>query len=90
MIHPEPHALAGQTVRIKPEIERIGGRKIRIEDYWDRVYGASWRDANANPACMCYAMRTGTSEFRTPMDDEVLYGKIGASGYLVHVTEIEA
>ncbi|HPF41806.1 MAG TPA: hypothetical protein PK093_24495 [Phycisphaerae bacterium] len=94
MIHSEPHPLAGKTVRIKqglshPHVEDFGGSEFRCEDYWDRVSGGSWTTANGNPACLVYAMRTGMSQERPPIDDEVLYGKIGYFGHLVHVSEIE-
>lgn len=43
--------------------------------------------ADGNPACMNYAIRAGFSDL--PTDDEVLYGKIGGFGHLVHISEIE-
>ena len=45
--------------------------------------------AKGNPACMVFAMRTGFAKEPIPTDDEVLYGKIGGLGHLIHITEIE-
>lgn len=93
MIHDEPSPLAGKTVHIRddadhPQIE-MGGAEFRVEDWWDRVYGDSWMDAVGNPAALIYAFRTGFAPYEVPTDNEVLYGKIGAFGHLVHVTEIK-
>ena len=87
MIHPEASPLAGSIVRIKkdakhPQIPDFGGSEYRVEDWWDRVGGKSWLDCG-NTACVVYAMRG------LPVDDDVLYGKIGHLGHLVHVSEIE-
>lgn len=88
-IHEEPSELAGKKVKIKDRANKLGGQTIRIEDWWDKVSGGSWMGADGNPACLQYALRTGTSPKQVPMDNEVLYGKIGALGHLVHVTELE-
>ena len=61
---------------------------IRIEGWWDDVTGGSWKWANGNPAAMIYAMRTGLKDDAVPPDDEVLYGKVGGLGVLVHETEL--
>lgn len=89
MIHPEKHPLAGQTVKIADHVPEIGGQSYIIEDWWDRLIGKSWGDCDGNPACIRYAIRTGVQQNPVPMDDEVLYGKIGAYGNLVHVSELE-
>jgi len=83
-------AMAGKTVKIKQEANGIGGREIVIEDYWYNVSGKSWKESNGNPAALNYAMRTAIGSMQIPMDDEVLYGKIGGLGYLVHVNELES
>lgn len=94
MIHTESHPLAGQTVKIAEGVADpaqgavIAGALYRIEDWWDRVSGGSWMHARGNPAALHYAMRTGVS-IPVPTDNEVLYGKIGHLGHLVHVSEIE-
>lgn len=85
MKHAEPHPLAGQTVKIRDGIERIGGAEYRLEDWWDRLTGGSWMDATGNFAAMAYAVRTAGD---TPIDDEVVYGKIGSLGFLIHVSEL--
>lgn len=88
MIHPEPSALAGKTVVIRDDIKILGGKEYRVEDWWDRVSGKSWMFCEGNVACLNYAARTGFSKLPIPTDDEVLYGKIGSFGHLVHISEI--
>lgn len=90
-LHQSAHPLAGQTVTlapVAPDGPLVLGVEYRIEDYWDRVSGQSWMNATGNPAALGYAMRTGLAKTTTPIDDEVLYGKIGGLGYLVHASEI--
>lgn len=94
MKHAEAHPKSGSTVRIKaevkhPQVENFGGSEFRLEDWCDRVMGKSWMDCNGNAACMVYAMRTGFSSTPIPTDDEVVYGKVGAFGHLLHVSELE-
>lgn len=94
MKHANQSELAGKTVKIKPDVKHFqqpdfGGSDYRVEDWWDRVSGQSWRDCNGNPACMVYGYRAGMSETPISNDDEVLYGKVGALGHLVHISEIE-
>ena len=91
MIHDEPSKLAGQACTIvsessAPFIGDLKGKTIAIEDWWDRVTGGSWMDANGNPAAMLYGIRSGI--LGLPADDEVLYGKIGGLGILVHISEL--
>lgn len=91
MLHKDSSPLAGKTVHIKENVEHFqfpnfGGSEYRVEDWWDRVANKSWMDCDGNPACLVYAMR-GAGQ--TPIDDEVLYGKVGGFGHLVHITEIE-
>lgn len=99
MIHSTPHPFAGKVVRIKPSAGvapnglPVGGEQYLLEDWWDRIAGKSWGLCDGNPACLMYAIRTGLqsgidSEARS-LDDEVVYGKIGALGHLVHVSELE-
>ena len=45
-------------------------------------------DARGNPACLDYAVRSSSLEDGLPTDDEVLYGKIGGYGKLVHISEV--
>lgn len=88
MAHSEASPLAGKTVAIKASVARAGGLEFRVEDWWDRVSGKSWKVslAEGNPACCAYAARPTPD---VPHDDEVLYGKIGPFGHLIHVSEIE-
>ena len=94
MMHDNVSPLANKVVKIKagathPQVEHFGGAEFKVEDWWDRVGGISWMVAVGNPACMIYAMRTGLTERFIPINDEVLYGKIGMFGHLVHIDEIE-
>jgi len=91
-LHPEAHPLAGQTVTIREGVTDpaqgavVGGAHYRLEDWWDRITGKSWGDSRGNPACLQYAMRAVANGLFP--DDEVVYGKVGAFGHLVHVSEI--
>ena len=94
MIHNKPSELAGKIVKIKKDathfqLDNFGGSDFRVEDWWDRVTGRSWMIANGNPAAIIYAMRSSHQIRAIPTDDEVLYGKIGSLGHLVHISEIE-
>lgn len=81
-VHPQPHPQAGESVAIVAGA--LVGQSILIEDWWDRIVGKSWMNCDGNPACLIYAM----SSLGDPLDDEVIYGKIGSSGTLVHVTNL--
>lgn len=92
-IHKEPSPLSGQTVKIKTKGALFNcdneEQEYRVEDWYDRVNGMSWMESNGNMACMSYAVRVGTNgDFDMMFSDEVLYGKVGAFGHLVHVSEI--
>lgn len=87
MTHAEAHELAGTTVTL--ELTRNGqgiasGAEFTVEDWWDRITGKSWMFAQGNPAALAYAGRAAA----LPLDDEVVYGKIGGLGHLVHVSEL--
>ncbi|GAF81502.1 unnamed protein product [marine sediment metagenome] len=91
-IHKEESPLAGKTMRIKegtmhPQNENFGGSDFVVEDWFDRILGKSWMDATGNPAAMIFAMRGAMAQMS--IDDEVVYGKVGALGHLVHVSELE-
>lgn len=92
MTHKESHPLAGQTVVLNNNVAKDitqglvkPGKVYRIEDWVDRVYGYSWMDAGGNFAAMHYAVRSAQG---LPLDDEVVYGKIGGFGHIVHVSEL--
>ncbi len=98
MAHENPSPLAGQTVRIRKGVTDpaqgavVAGAEYRVEDWWDRVSGGSWMTAQGNPAALQYAMRTSVTDLNghdVPIDDEVLYGKVGPFGHLVHLFELE-
>lgn len=78
-IHSEPSPLAGKTVKL------TSGDEYVVEDWWDRVSGGSWMTAEGNPAALQYAFRAVGV-----LDDEVLYGKIGHFGHLIHISEVAA
>lgn len=80
MTHESISPLAERTMLIAKG--ELAGQLIRIEDWWDRIAGRSWMVCDGNPACMIYAMR----DLGTPFDDEVVYGKVGGMGTLVHVS----
>lgn len=82
----KPHEFAGQTVKIRADVAEIGGQEYRVEDWWINLTGQSWMYSDGNPAAIRYAMRSGPN---VPIDDDVLYGKIGGLGWLVHASEIE-
>ncbi len=88
-IHEKRHEQAGETVRVTIDSPDHGEKThdFVIEDWWDRLGGGSWMFANGNPACLHYAMRSAVKGL--PTDDDVVYGKIGAFGTLIHSSEIE-
>ena len=65
----------------------FNGSKFHVEDYWENVAGESWMQCNGNPTCLEYAVRSSIDNL--PTDDNVLYGKIGGFGKLIHVKEIK-
>lgn len=100
-MHADPHLLAGQTVKLNikepvgaryepesPLFTELRAQEFDVEDWWDRVAGKSWMDCDGNPAALKYAMRSGFSKL--PLDNEVVYGKVGSYGHLVHVSELVA
>lgn len=95
MIHAEASPLAGTTVRIREGVKDpvqgavVGGAEYRVEDWWDRVGSQPWGMAQDNPACLHYAMRIISQDPAIPVDGDVLYGKIGYFGHLVHISEVD-
>ena len=83
-MHNVKSPLAGNVVTISRG--NFAGSEYRIEDWWDRVGGKSWGICEGNPACLNYGVRAGLEDL--PLDDEVLYGKIGAFGHLIHISEL--
>jgi hypothetical protein len=64
----------------------VTGAEYRVEGFWKDITGRSWMVSDGNPAAMHYGMRAGFTGL--PIDDNVLYGKIGSLGHLVHVSEL--
>jgi hypothetical protein len=83
-IHKHTHPQAGATVKIASG--EFAGADYRVDDWWDRLGGKSWMVSDGNPACIDYAIRSATEKL--PVDNEVVYGKIGMSGKLIHVSQI--
>ncbi|RYJ05015.1 MAG: hypothetical protein EON52_13755 [Actinomycetales bacterium] len=90
MKHEQAHELAGKAVAVTVRHDRDGEATREVvfvvEDWWDRVYGDSWMNANGNPAAMLYGIRGGFAGL--PVDDEVVYGHVAGAGQLVHVSEL--
>lgn len=92
--HVTTHPLAGHRVTLDGNAQDphrglvVPGAEFVVEDWWDRVAGGSWMDAAGNPAAMLYGYRIGLRGGAVPLDDEVVYGKIGSHGTLVHVSEL--
>lgn len=92
IIHSQESSLAGRIVKLKdhvvhPQFSQFGGCEFRVEDWNDRVFEKLWQEMRWNPACLIYAVRSAMSQL--PLDNEVLYGKVGQFGHLVHISEIE-
>ena len=88
-IHKDQHPLAGMLVKIHcagMDPDHLDGQDFLLEDWWDRIGAQSWMYSKGNPACLKYAMRGGFSGL--PVDDEVVYGKVGPFGHLLHVSEL--
>jgi len=84
-LHPNPAPQAGANVTV--DIGR-GDEPFLVEDWWDRVSGGSWMNAESNLTALTYAMRSSSTDL--PIDDEVLYGKDSHGfGHLVHVSEVD-
>ena len=89
-IHSKSHPLSGQTVRLKDGIchpqYNMNGGEFKVEDWWDRVTGGSWMNANGNPAAIIFAIRS--AGVGLPTDGEVVYGKFKGMGVIIHASEI--
>lgn len=87
-MHTTPHPLAGRTVKLCDGVELSGepAAEFTVEDWNDRVFGQSWQAMQGHPASLAYAVRGGMAGL--PGDNEVVYGKAGGLGHLVHVSEL--
>jgi len=81
------HVLVIREDAEHPQVPDFGGSEFRVEGWWDEITGKSWMLSDGNPAAMVYGFRRGLEDL--PIDDLVLYGKIGAFGHLVHISEID-
>lgn len=81
----QKHELAGKTVRLNCADE-LNGQEFVVEDYWENIAGRSWMFCDGNPACIKYAIRSAFAGL--PTDNNVVYGKVGGFGYIVHVSEL--
>ena len=86
---------AGAVVKTKPNVGKdplskidLGNQEFVVEDWWENVTGKSWMFSDGNIAALAYAVRTGLRHGEVPLDNEVLYGKIGNLGFLFHVSEL--
>jgi hypothetical protein len=88
-IHKESNELAWRTVLLKEDMRdpELNGAAFVVEDWWDKIGGVSWMFSDGNPAALKYAFRSGFKGL--PIDDEVVYGKVGGLGHIIHVSEIE-
>ena len=92
-VHDHPHHWAGKTLQLRPGVQDptqgkvVAGARFLVEDWWDRVNGRSWTDCAGNIAAFNYGIRILTLG-NIALDDEVVYGKIGPFGHLVHQTEL--
>jgi hypothetical protein len=83
--------LAGKTVKLVLKTanhQDIDGKEFHVEDWYQNCNGdktthwtnlETWAERN-------YAERIQNS--KVPRDSDVLYGKVGRYGYLIHITEI--
>ncbi|MEV7034535.1 hypothetical protein AB0N99_30440 [Streptomyces sp. NPDC093272] len=86
--HETAHPLAGQTVTVEADLHGSGAtvHEFTVDDWNDRLFGQSWMFMEGHPASLVYAMRSAMAGL--PTDNEVIYGKVGPFGHLVHVSEI--
>ena len=68
--------------------EILDGKEFIAEDYWMNVSGKSWKCIEGNPAVVEYICRAMANKTPPPMDDYVIYGKVGLYGHLFHENEL--
>lgn len=90
----EKYKYAGKTMKVAQGAGRafngelLDGREFIVEDYWINIVGKTWRYVEGNPAVVEYICRAMKKKTPPPMDDDVVYGKIGPYGHLFHVSEL--
>lgn len=84
----DKHPLAGRTVILncKPGPDNLNRQRFIVEDWQINVMSQPWLFCTGNPAAIKYAIRGALSGL--PLDNEVVYGKVGGLGHLVHVSEL--
>lgn len=97
-VHAAPHPYAGKTLKLDITMHGLdkfaahdigsGVQEYRVEDWWDRIAGKSWMHCDGNFAALGYAARSGA--LGLPLNDEVVYGKVGGLGFLIHNDELLA
>lgn len=95
MSHTENHPLAGKTVKLNDTAQDplrgilLPGVEFVVEDWYDlidgRGGGRSWM-SDATYTTMHYMQRI--AYLGREADDEVVYGKVGAFGHIVHASEL--
>lgn len=95
--HDSPHPRANQAVQVRfngghfqlPDSPPDALHDFILEDWWDHLTDTPWimSAMDGNPAAIVYGIRLGESP-TIPHDGEVVYGKIGAFGHLVHTSEL--
>lgn len=87
MNHDTQHPLAGQIVTVSAHLPGVGPgeHSFKVEDWNDRVFGKSWMFMEGHPVSLLYAVRSARAGL--PTDNDVVYGKVGSLGHLVHVSE---
>jgi hypothetical protein len=79
------HRLAGQTVLLSKSSQWDEGTEYQVEDSAIDVLGTEM----GNPARLFGTMRMMDEGKKVdPQDPELLYGKIGSLGFMVHSSEI--
>lgn len=68
--------------------EKADGMTFVAEDYWMNITGKSWKHVEGNPAIVEYIVRSMNNIQPPPMDERVVYGKIGNFGHLFHENEL--
>ena len=94
----EKFKYAGQTVKTKQGVgtssfgQDMSGQDFIVEDWWENVSGCSWMNAVGNPVALEYSIRHtkyGDNNHVHLFCNDVVYGKIGPSGHIFHVNELE-
>lgn len=91
MSHEYKNELSGKTVQVKfkhphPQLNTRTAEFV-VEDWWDRISDTGWQETYGSPVVVIYAERRKFDDL--PLDEEVIYGKVGYFGYLVHASEIQ-